>query len=79
MQRGFSVSLTARTLHDRKALNEAGQFLEENKFRLVVVAANETKGDTAQDRALTQARAKVVRDYLIANFRLDDTRIKTID
>jgi hypothetical protein len=27
---------------------------------------------------LTEARAVVVRDYLVENFRLDDTRIKTI-
>ncbi len=35
-------------------------------------------GDSDKDRVLTQARAMVVRDYLANNFRLDDTRIKTI-
>jgi hypothetical protein len=35
------------------------------------------KGDTDKDRELTQARASVVRDYLVQNFKLDDKRIKT--
>jgi phospholipid/cholesterol/gamma-HCH transport system substrate-binding protein len=66
-------------LKNPKALNEAGKFLEENKFGWAVVAAyTGMKGDTDQERALTQARAMVVRDYLAENFRLDDTRLKTI-
>jgi len=65
-------------LKNKKALSEAGKFLEGNKFGLAVVASTETVGDTEKDRVLTQARAKVVRDYLAQNFRLDDTRIKTI-
>jgi hypothetical protein len=36
------------------------------------------KGDTEQQKMLTEARAIVVRDYLVRNCRLDDTRIKTI-
>lgn len=36
------------------------------------------KGDTHQDRLLAEARAMVVRDYLVRNFRLNDTRIRTI-
>ena len=31
-----------------------------------------------QDHLLTEARAMVVRDYLVKNFKLEDTRIKTI-
>ena len=27
---------------------------------------------------LTQARAKVVRDFLVQNFKFDDTKLKTI-
>ena len=65
-------------LKDAKSLNEAGQFLHENRFGLAVVEAAETMGDSDKDRALTQARSVVVRDYLVNNFRLDDTRIKTI-
>jgi outer membrane protein OmpA-like peptidoglycan-associated protein len=61
-----------------KALNPAGQYLEQNKFNLAVVAASAETGDTNKDRVLTQARAKVVRDYLVQNFKFDDTRVKTI-
>jgi phospholipid/cholesterol/gamma-HCH transport system substrate-binding protein len=62
-----------------KMLNDAGQFLEQNRFGLVVVAVSaDMKGDTDKDRVLTQARAMVVRDYLVQNFKLDDTRVKTI-
>ena len=65
-------------LKDRKALDEAGKFLEQNKFSLAVVAASDEVGDTEKDRMLTQARAKVVRDYLVENFKFDDTRVKII-
>jgi flagellar motor protein MotB len=36
------------------------------------------KGETGQDRVLSEGRASAVRDYLAKNFRLDDTRIKTL-
>ena len=65
-------------LRNKKALNEAGKYLEENPFGLAVVASSEAKGDTDKARLLTQARAKVVRDYLTENFKIDDKRLKTI-
>ncbi len=65
-------------LKDGKSLNEAGQFLAQNKFKMAVIAASDTVGDTAKDRTLTEARAKVVRDYLVQNFQFDDTRLKII-
>src|SRR5215468_7578742 len=65
-------------LKNKKKLDEAGKYLEENEFGLAVIASSETTGDTQQVRTLTKARAKVVRDYLVQNFSLDDTRIKTI-
>jgi phospholipid/cholesterol/gamma-HCH transport system substrate-binding protein len=66
-------------LKSAKALNEAGKFLETNAFGLAVVSAyTDMKGDTEKNRLLTEARAMVVRDYLVHNFKLDDTRIKTI-
>jgi phospholipid/cholesterol/gamma-HCH transport system substrate-binding protein len=65
-------------LKNKKLLNEVGQFLEGNKFRIVVVVARGgVKGDTDKIRELTNAQASVVRGYLVDNFRLDDTRIKT--
>jgi outer membrane protein OmpA-like peptidoglycan-associated protein len=65
-------------LKNEKALDEAGKFLEQNKFRLVVVAASAELGDTDKDRVLTEARAKVVRDFLVQHFKFDDTKVKTI-
>jgi outer membrane protein OmpA-like peptidoglycan-associated protein len=65
-------------LRNKKAIDEAGRFLQENKFGLAVVTASAATGDTGKDRLLTKARAKVIRDYLVQNFKLDDTRIKTI-
>jgi outer membrane protein OmpA-like peptidoglycan-associated protein len=65
-------------LKNRKPLDEAGAFLEENRFGLVVIASSETSGDSEKDRVLTQAQAKVVRDYIVQHFRVNDSRIKTI-
>ncbi len=66
------------TLKGQKKLKDAGQFLEQNKFSLAVVAASDEVGDSDKDRVLTEARAKVVRDYLVQNFQFDDTRLKII-
>jgi outer membrane protein OmpA-like peptidoglycan-associated protein len=66
-------------LKSQKVLNEAGKFLEDNKYGLaVVVAYTSMKGDSEKDRVLTEARSMVVRDYLTQNFKLDDTRLKTL-
>ena len=65
-------------LKNKKAIDEAGKFLQENKFGLAVVTSSAATGDTGKDRLLTKARAKVIRDYLVQNFQLDDTRIKII-
>ncbi|MGD0297407.1 MAG: hypothetical protein ABSE86_09835, partial [Bryobacteraceae bacterium] len=71
--------LDSSKLKNKKALAEAGRFLEENKFGMVVVAARGgMTGDTGKVRELTDAQTLVVREYLVDNFRLDDTRIKTI-
>jgi len=43
-----------------------------------VVAGYADKGDSTQEKTLTEARAMVVRDYLVKNFKMDDTRVKTI-
>jgi len=69
----------AAKLKRAKALDEAGRYLELSPFGLAVVAVSaDMKGDSDKDRILTQARAMVVRDHLIQNFNLDDTRVKTI-
>jgi phospholipid/cholesterol/gamma-HCH transport system substrate-binding protein len=66
-------------LKNEKTLNEAGQFLQNQHFNLVVIESyTGPKGDSEQQRTLTEARDMVVRNYLVDNFRLDDTRIKTL-
>ncbi len=69
----------AAKLKDTKALNEAGAFLQANPFGLAVVAGySDMKGDTDEEKILTEARAMVVRDYLVKNFKMDDTHVRTI-
>jgi outer membrane protein OmpA-like peptidoglycan-associated protein len=71
--------LDTAKLRDAKTLNDAGSYLQNNTFGLAVIAAyTDMRGDTEKDRLLTEARSMVVRDYLVKNFKLDDTKIKTI-
>ena len=66
-------------LKKAKELQEAGKYFEGNKFGLaVVVAYSGMKGDTGKELTLSQARAAVVRQYLAENFKMDDSRVKTI-
>ncbi len=66
-------------LKKQKGLKEAGEYLQSNKFGLaVIVVSVGPKGETDKDRVLSEGRATAVRDYLAKNFRLDDTRIKTL-
>jgi phospholipid/cholesterol/gamma-HCH transport system substrate-binding protein len=64
---------------NQKALRAAGQFLADTEFgvAVVIVSAGMT-GDEQKDLVLTQARAMVVRDYLVGNFSFDDTQLKTL-
>src|SRR6202171_2588882 len=69
---------TARP-RNQKSLRAAGQFLADTEFGVaVVVVATGSTGDTQKDLVLTQARAMVVRDYLVANFSFDDAQLKTL-
>jgi phospholipid/cholesterol/gamma-HCH transport system substrate-binding protein len=64
---------------NQKSLRTAGQFLADTEFGVaVVVVATGSAGDTQKDLVLTQARAMVVRDYLVANFSFDDAQLKTL-
>jgi phospholipid/cholesterol/gamma-HCH transport system substrate-binding protein len=66
-------------LKNEKTFKEAGDYLQANKFGLAaVVVSVGMKGETDKDRVLSEGRAAAIRDYLAKNFRLDDTRIKTI-
>jgi len=64
---------------NQKSLRPAGQFLADNEFGVaVVVVSTSMAGDTEKDRVLSQARALVVRDYLVDNFGFDDAQLKTL-
>jgi outer membrane protein OmpA-like peptidoglycan-associated protein len=66
-------------LKNQKSLNAGGEFLANNQFGFaVVVASTGMEGDTQKDLVLTQARAMVVREYLVENFGFDDSQLKTL-
>jgi hypothetical protein len=44
----------------------------------VIVASAGMEGDTEKDMVLTEARAMVVREYLVENFGFDDSQLKTL-
>jgi ABC-type transporter Mla subunit MlaD len=63
---------------NQKPLRAAGQYLADNEFGVaVVVVSTSMAGDTEKDLVLTEARAVVVRDYLVDNFGFDDAELKT--
>jgi phospholipid/cholesterol/gamma-HCH transport system substrate-binding protein len=65
-------------LKNEKSLNQVGNFLEKNSFGLAVVTAyTGATGEKDENLTLTQARAMVVRKYLVDKFKVDDTLIKT--
>ncbi len=66
-------------LKKQKSLNAGGEFLANNQFGLVVIVASAGReGDTQKDLVLTEARAMVVREYLVENFEFDDSQLKTL-
>jgi phospholipid/cholesterol/gamma-HCH transport system substrate-binding protein len=66
-------------LKNQKSLNAGGEFLANNQFAFaVVVASAGSEGDTQKDLVLTEARAMVVREYLVENFGFDDSQLKTL-
>ena len=66
-------------LKGQKSLNAGGEFLANNQFGFaVVVASTGMEGDTQKDLVLTEARAMVVREYLVENFGFDDSQLKTL-
>jgi phospholipid/cholesterol/gamma-HCH transport system substrate-binding protein len=64
---------------NQKSLRAAGQFLADTEFGVaVVVVSTGGTGDSQKDLVLTQARAMVIRDYLVGNFSFDDAQLKTL-
>jgi len=66
-------------LKNEKSLRAGGEFLAHNQFgfALVVVSAGK-EGDAQKELVLTEARAMVVREYLVENFGFDDTQLKIL-
>ena len=83
-----SFIFTARQLFDahdsaklknQKILNASGEFLAQNQFGFaVIVASTGMEGDNKKNLVLTEARAMVLRDYLVDNFGFDDSQLKTL-
>jgi phospholipid/cholesterol/gamma-HCH transport system substrate-binding protein len=66
-------------LKNQDSLGAAGKFLAANEFGVaVVVVYAGMAGDAQKDLVLTQARAAVVRAYLVGNFGFDDSQLKTL-
>jgi phospholipid/cholesterol/gamma-HCH transport system substrate-binding protein len=66
-------------MKNQKSLKAAGDFLAQTQFGVaVVVVSNGMAGDTQKDLVLTEARAMVVREYLVENFGFDDSQLKTL-
>jgi outer membrane protein OmpA-like peptidoglycan-associated protein len=66
-------------LKNQKSLTAGGEFLRDNQFGFaVVVASSGMEGDTQKDLVLTEARAMVVREYLVENFGFDDSQLRTL-
>ncbi|HKN20051.1 MAG TPA: MlaD family protein [Terracidiphilus sp.] len=64
---------------DRKTLKAAGDFLAQTQFGLAVIEVSTgMDGDTQKDLVLTEARAMVIREYLVENFGFDDSQLKTL-
>jgi phospholipid/cholesterol/gamma-HCH transport system substrate-binding protein len=66
-------------LKGQKALNAAGEYLAGNDFGVAVIEVSTGKsGSTDADLTLAQARALVLRDYVVQHYGFDDTKLKTV-
>jgi phospholipid/cholesterol/gamma-HCH transport system substrate-binding protein len=66
-------------LKNPKILGPAGEYLQSQKFgSALIVASAGTTGDSDKGLVLSEARAFVVRKYLVDGFPMDDTRLKTL-
>jgi phospholipid/cholesterol/gamma-HCH transport system substrate-binding protein len=66
-------------LKNQKSLQSGGEFLAGTQFGLaVVVVSGGKEGDSQKELALSEARAMVVREYLVQNFGFNDTQLKTL-
>jgi phospholipid/cholesterol/gamma-HCH transport system substrate-binding protein len=74
----FSARDSAKLIN-QKSLKTGGEFLAGNQFGFaVVVVSSGMEGDAQKDQVLTEARAMVVREYLVENYGFDDSQLKTL-
>lgn len=65
-------------IKEKNSLKDAGKFLEKNPFGLIVVTSySDEPGEKEENLQMTQAQALVVRKYLVDNFKIDESKIKT--
>jgi phospholipid/cholesterol/gamma-HCH transport system substrate-binding protein len=77
--KGLFDQIDTAKLKNPQSLSDAGKFLAANEFGVaVVVVYTGMTGDTQKDLVLTQARAAVIRAYLVGNFGFDDSQLKTL-
>lgn len=66
-------------LKNQKSLHDGGEFLANNQFGFAVIVVSAGKeGETQKEMILTEARAVVVREYLVDSFGFDDSHLKTL-
>jgi len=66
-------------LKNQKSLDNGGEFLARNQFGFaVVVVSGGMEGDTQKELVLTEARAMVIREYLVDHFGFNDAQFKTL-
>ena len=66
-------------LKNQKSLKAGGEFLAQSQFGFaVIVVSTGMEGDAKKDLLLTEARAVVIREYLVENFGFDDRQLKTL-
>ncbi|MGB7987728.1 MAG: OmpA family protein [Terracidiphilus sp.] len=63
------------TLHSPPKINIGQPSM--NRWEIIVVSTG-MEGDTKKDLVLSEARAMVVREYLVENFGFDDSQLKTL-
>jgi len=74
----FSGRDSAKLKHE-KSLNPGGEYLAANQFGIaVIVVSSGMAGDAQDEMVLTEARAAVVRDYLVKHFGFKDSHLKTL-
>jgi outer membrane protein OmpA-like peptidoglycan-associated protein len=65
-------------IKEKNGLKDTGKYLERNPFGLIIVTAYIGEpGEKDESLQVTQAQALVVRKYLVDNYKIDESKIKT--